>query len=267
MPLPDYTVTDQMGRRVSIPQVPQRIVSLVPSQSELLADLGLNDQLVGVTKFCIHPVNLRKEKDIIGGTKQVKIDAVLALKPDLVIGNKEENSKEDIESLEQHAPVWMSDIVTIQDSLEMILHIGDVTQTQERAQELTQIIRNELAHCKNTAGGHKAAYFIWKDPWMVAGANTFIDEIMTLSGWVNVFKESERYPEVLMSQLKEKKPDVIFLSSEPYPFKKVHVAALQEHMPNCQVKLVDGEMFSWYGSRMRFAGRYLANLAHECLQQ
>ena len=122
---------DQMHREVKIDSPPKRIVSLVPSQTELLYDLGLQDNIVGQTLFCIHPADKHKTKTIIGGTKKLKLELILALQPDLIIGNKEENEQQQIEYLMQNATVWMSDIYTLSDSLEMIKSIGEIVNKKD----------------------------------------------------------------------------------------------------------------------------------------
>jgi ABC-type Fe3+-hydroxamate transport system substrate-binding protein len=246
-------VTDQLNRTLSIPQVPMRIVSLVPSQTELLVDLGLGDKIVGVTKFCIHPFGFKKEKTIIGGTKNFNFEKIKALNPDLIIGNKEENYKEGIERLEQNYPVWMSDIFNLDNAIKMILSVGLITNSKEKAEEITTKItekRNTLLANKKTT--KKAIYLIWKNPYMAAGSNNYINEMMDLNGYSNTCntKEYSRYPELTEEQIKKLNPETILLSSEPFPFKQKHVEELNKLVPNACIKLVDGELYSWYGSRI-----------------
>jgi ABC-type Fe3+-hydroxamate transport system substrate-binding protein len=246
-------VTDQLNRTVSIPQVPERIVSLVPSQTELLVDLGLGDKIVGVTKFCIHPFGLKKEKTIIGGTKNFNFEKIKALNPDLIIGNKEENYKEGIEKLEQDYPVWMSDIFNLDNAIKMIQSLGLITNSKEKAEEITIEItekRNTLLAKKKTI--KKAIYLIWKNPYMAAGSNNYINEMMDLNGYSNICNTEEysRYPELTEEKLKELNPETILLSSEPFPFKQKHIEELNKSVPDACIKLVDGELYSWYGSRI-----------------
>lgn len=248
---------DQMQRTVEIHSTVSRIVSLVPSQTELLVDLGLRDKLVGITKFCVHPPELRKQVPLIGGTKNVKVKLVESLNPDLVIGNKEENNQADIEELEQHLPTWMSDIFNLEDALEMIGKIGEITGTKEKAAEIVSKIRANFSGLnKLKQEGKSVLYLIWKNPYLAAGSNTFIDSMLTLLGFRNAMKQ-DRYPEVELGELN---PDFIFLSSEPFPFKEKHVEELQNQFPNSQVVLVDGEYFSWYGSRLIEAPAYFEKL-------
>jgi ABC-type Fe3+-hydroxamate transport system substrate-binding protein len=245
------------------PSLPLKIVSLVPSQTELLCDLGLRDRLVGVTKFCVHPPGLKREKTIVGGTKNVKLEVVAALQPDLIIGNKEENDKSQIEALASQFPVWISDIYTLGDALEMIAQIGALTGTSEAAADLIGRIRSAFAQLEKKLAGlprQRAAYFIWRKPYMAVGADTFIHHMLHLAGFDNVFGHLSRYPEITPDMLAQAAPQVILLSSEPYPFKEKHLAELQAICPDAAIRLVDGEMFSWYGSRLLPTAEYLGGL-------
>lgn len=253
-------VTDQMGNLVTVPQNPKRIVSLVPSQTELLYDLGLGDQVVGITKFCVHPDSWFRSKKRIGGTKDVKIDKVVALKPDLIIGNKEENTKEDIEALEEIAPVWMSDIFDLSDALAMIQSIGDLCGVPGKGNELVRAIKQEFYTLNPLVNKSSTVlYLIWKKPYMGVAANTFIHNLLEEQlGFTNILRGQERYPEVTLSSYTE--VDYLFLSTEPFPFKETHVKDLQKQFPNTKIVLVDGEYFSWYGSRLEKAPAYFYKL-------
>lgn len=251
------TFVDQMGRNVVVPFPPKRIISLVPSQTELLHYFGLEDEVIGITKFCIYPDDWFRNKQRIGGTKQLKLDEILALKPDLIIGNKEENTKEDIDFLEQHVPVWMSDINTFEEAVEMIDLIGQLTDKQQIAKVLNTGITQEFKQLGNIGKGKSALYFIWDEPSFVVGKSTFIDSVLTKIGFVNACQK-ERYP--ALSDLEPINPDFIFLSSEPFPFKEEHFLKYQELFPASKILLVDGESFSWYGSRMLEAPRYFRKM-------
>lgn len=253
-------VYDQLQQPVNIPEQAQRIVSLVPSQTELLYDLGLDHEVVGITKFCVHPADWRKRKTSIGGTKQFDIEAIHKLKPDLIIGNKEENYKEGIETLMRDYPVWMSDIYKLDDAFTMIEQIGMLTHKQERAGQLVQEIQEQFSTLR-TFNGQQVLYLIWRKPWMAAGQNTFINNILSMSGLINCVA-GVRYPALTASAIAELNPDFVFLSSEPYPFKEKHTDELQRIFPNANIVLVDGEMFSWYGSRLLQFPAYLRSLIH-----
>lgn len=247
-----------MGRSVLVPERPQRIVSLVPSQTELLYDLGLDDRVVGITKFCVHPQQWRKTKTIVGGTKQYRFDVIDALKPDLIIGNREENERSGIEQLAASYPVWMSDIFTLSDAIQMIESVGSLTQKEFKSRAMCQAISKSFER----VGGKmkaRALYLIWRMPFMAAGKNTFIDEMLTVAGFENCVKEM-RYPELNNDDLRALDPEVVLLSSEPYPFAQKHIKEIETVLPRAEVKLVDGEMFSWYGSRLMKAVAYFEKL-------
>lgn len=248
---------DQLGDLIHLHDVPQRVVSIVPSQTELLFDLGLGDRVVGITKFCIHPDNWFRNKTRVGGTKTVNIDKVRELRPDLIIANKEENTKEDIEALREIAPVWISDIITLEDSLAMITSLGKLLNTESKAKEIIETIKSGFANLPQLNAS--VAYAIWKDPFMWAGEGTFIDDILGRLGLQNAIK-TERYPALDRETINA---DYIFLSSEPYPFKEEHVRDLQKLHPQSKVVIVDGEYFSWYGSRLQNAPKYFKQLLSE----
>ncbi len=255
------TFEDQLGRVISVAYPPNRIVSLVPSQTELLFDLGLGDKIVGITKFCIHPADKFKSTTKIGGTKKLNLQKIRELKPDLIIGNKEENEKNQVEELMSEFSVWMSDINVLHDAVGMIREIGNITDTQIKANLIAAKIYDgfeSLTSCFSPK--MRAAYFIWKDPFMIAGKNTFINDVLEKAGFHN-FSDLPRYPELSQSQIRELNPDVIFLSSEPYPFKDVHVSEMKAICTDAKVIVVDGEMFSWYGSRLLYTPAYLRTLA------
>jgi len=254
---------DQLNRTVLIQQPAKRIVSLVPSQTELLVDLGLEESIVGVTKFCVHPKHLRKEKVVVGGTKQVHFDNISALKPDIILCNKEENTKEMISELEHIAPVHISDIYTIKDSLELIEMYGDLFDKSERAQAIIDEITlksKTFKELNQEQAKLKVVYFIWKNPWMVAANQTFINEMLSVNNFENVYQGVNRYPEITLSELKKREPDVILLSSEPYPFNDSDIDEFKSIFPETKVKIVDGEAFSWYGSRLLKAFDYFEEL-------
>jgi len=251
--------TDQMGREISINFPPKQIISLVPSQTELLFDLGLDQEIIGLTKFCIHPIEKFAERTKVGGTKKLNIDLIKDLQPDLIIGNKEENTQSDIEELAAYFPVWMSDIFTLDDAMKTIAQIGDLVDRQPEAGYLNHLISAGFNDLKTLAlQNHidkKVAYLIWRKPYMAAGKNTFIDDVLLINGMTNVITQ-ERYPSVTLAELKTLNCELILLSSEPYPFGEKHIEEIREAIPNAKILLVDGEMFSWYGSRLVKAVQY-----------
>jgi len=250
--------TDQMGNQVVVSFPPKRIVSLVPSQTELLAYLGLAERVVGITKFCVHPAGWRTSKTVVGGTKKFNIELIGSLKPDLVIGNKEENYPEGISRLKKEFPVWMSDVITLDDAHNMIQGIGSVTGCESEAAALIQAIKHSFQLIRK-AESITVIYLIWKKPWMAAGRNTFIHAMLEAAGFQNAVAES-RYPQLSDDDLRQLNPEVILLASEPYPFSEKHIMELRHIVPRAKVLLVDGEIFSWYGSRLLKFPEYLSSL-------
>lgn len=255
--------SDQLNRKIEIPFPPKRIISLVPSQTELLYDLGLRDEVVGITKFCVHPEEWFRSKVRIGGTKKYDPEKIKQLQPDLIIGNKEENEQGQIEELMKHYNVWMSDIFTLKDALNMISSIGALVGKNEESIHLKLRIesafqnfnfRNPPSEIRNVS------YFIWRKPYMVAGNNTFINEMLRCCGFNNVFADHSRYPEITEQQLATANPELILLSSEPYPFKEKHLMEFKAICPDAKIITVDGEIFSWYGSRLLQAPAYFEKL-------
>lgn len=255
--------TDQLGNKVRINFPPKRIISLVPSQTELLFDLGLDAEIIGLTKFCIHPEKKIQTKEKVGGTKKLDLEKIIALKPDLIIGNKEENERSDIETLQQLFPVWMSDILTLDDAQVAIQQIGELVDREPEAAYLNHLINagfndlQTLATEKNI--DRKVMYVIWKKPYMVAGKQTYISDIMNRIGLRNVVVP-DRYPLMEPDAIANCGADLILLSSEPYPFKEKHKEEFKALCPAAEVLIVDGEMFSWYGSRLVKAVEYLFHL-------
>lgn len=260
------TSTDQMGNILELTSPPQRIVSLVPSQTELLFDLGLEQQVVGITKFCVHPSQWRKSKTIVGGTKKFDLEIIRSLRPDLVIGNKEENYKEGITALRRQYPIWMSDIASFEHALEMIEKVSTLTGKEGQGREIINRIKSGFsrrdAHGKDltTFPAARVLYLMWKKPWMGAAGKTFIHAMMEKAGIVNVLASQERYPKLSSEMIKELNPSVVLLSTEPYPFSEKHVPEIIEMLSDAQVLIVDGEMFSWYGSRLALAPAYFNSL-------
>ncbi len=239
-----------------------RIISLVPSQTELLVDLGLENYLVGITKFCIHPAHLKQHKTIVGGTKNVDFKKIATLNPDIIICNKEENTKELVEKLRTIAPVYISDIYTINDTLDMIVSFGVIFKVERVAQKLMEQIKLKHSDFQDFIKHYpsrKVAYFIWSKPWMVAGASNFINSLLKLNKFENCYVNNDRYPEITLTSLKDAAPDLVLLSSEPFPFKETHALQIKEHT-NAKIIFVDGELFSWYGSRLLASFDYFKKL-------
>lgn len=258
-------VTDQMGRKVRVPLRPSRIISLVPSQTELLFDLGLDDEIVGVTKFCVHPADRVAQKQTVGGTKQFRFDVIDQLRPELILGNKEENYPEGIARLAASYPVWLNDIYTLDDALAMIRQVGELVNKTAVATQLTEQIETKFAGLRPLKRPLRIGYFIWQKPFMAAGQHTFIHDMLARCGFENAFAAvgNGRYPELTPQQIRDANLDAILLSSEPFPFTEKHRQEVGEMFPGTAVHLVDGELFSWYGSRLLKAPDYFQQLIME----
>jgi ABC-type Fe3+-hydroxamate transport system substrate-binding protein len=266
---------------------PKRIISLVPSQTELLYELSLDEEVIGITKFCIHPNEWFRTKTRVGGTKTVNIDKVKSLSPDLILANKEENVKDQVEALGEIAPVYVSDIKNLEDSLDMIKHVGKLVDREQKSNEIAEQIHSDFKRLKSFVSSNaqlinqstyqlNTAYLIWKDPYMAAGGDTFINDMLERCGFKNVLKHINRYPEIIIdnstiqpinystSQLfTDSTIQLLLLSSEPYPFKQKHIDELQQQLAGTKILLVDGEMFSWYGSRLLHSVKYFERLLKE----
>lgn len=257
---------DQLGRKITLDSKPKRIVSTVPSQTELLLDLGLQDKLVGCTLFCIHPEEKVEGIAKVGGTKKLKLDKIRELQPDLIIANREENEEAQILELAKEFPVWISDIYDFESATDMIRILGNITGRSLQAEGLSLKIENRF-NGLIPGPSRNTLYLIWRKPWMGAGNDTFISHMMERCGFKNVLSKQDRYPEVNEDDLQRLKPDLVLLSSEPFPFKQKHIKEIQQLLPRAQIKLIDGQMFSWYGSRMLHAPEYFRKLIKETKEE
>ena len=249
---------DALQREIIVSWPPKRIISLVPSISETLAALKLEQELIAVTKFCERPVRLRKGRVIIGGTKDPKIEEILALKADLIIANKEENRREDVEALQEHFPVYVTDVINLDDAILMIEALGALTDRLGEAEQLSDKIRDAFRRIPEPEVLHKVLYFIWRRPWMVAGRDTFIADILRRGGLVSCL--DGRYPSKIIEDLEKSKPELLLFSSEPYPFNEGHLRALEGYFSDVPRRLVDGVPFSWYGPALLEAPALLREL-------
>lgn len=256
-----------MGFSIAVPSNINRIVCLVPSITELLCDLGLEDKIVGITKFCIHPETCYQSKVRVGGTKDFDIEAIRLLNPDIIIANKEENQKDLLIKLKKYFPVWISDVETVESAIEMVDMLGLVFKRTIESKDLIKKINFNFDKIEPIEKEIHVAYLIWKKPYMSINGKTYIHHMLEKCGFKNVFSSSpSRYPRISNELLQKSKPDIILLSSEPYPFKEKHFAELQEICPHSRIFLVNGEMFSWYGSRMLKAPVYFNKLTNKIMQ-
>lgn len=257
-------ISDQLNRELNILNTPKRIVSLVPSLTELLFDLGLEEQIVGLTKFCVHPYHLKQTKTIVGGTKKIKLDVIKDLKPDIILCNKEENTEEIVNSCNEISIVYVSNIFTLDDVFDLIKQYGLIFSCRTEASKISQKLKFKINDFKNFVNSYDSktvAYFIWRNPWMAAGNNTFINHLLELNKFDNIYKNKERYPEIQLKKIRlEGDPEIVFLSSEPYPFKEEHAFEVGRCTHHAKTVFVDGELFSWYGSRLLKSFDYFKKL-------
>lgn len=255
-------VVDQIGRSLNMVHRPKTIVSLVPSVTELLFDLDLGNRVSAITDYCIHPAKGVMPKIKIGGPKNVDISKILSLNSDLIIASKEENVKEQIETLINRCNVYVSDVKNINNAINLIVDIGALTGSIQKSEIINSQIEagfNDLK--KNIKIKSRVVYLIWDDPLMTISSDTFINDILRLGGFENVFAyKSSRYPKISKQEIHAQNPDFIFLSKEPYFFSNEHVSSFSNEFPDCKTLLVDGEMFSWYGSHLLKVPDYFKHL-------
>lgn len=249
------------GRGVAhtpLPHSPVRLVSLVPSTTETLFALGRGDDLVGYTRFCVHPQDKVTSEKWIGGTKNPKVDKIIALAPDMVLANREENRREDIEALEGAGiPVWVAEPRTVAEAIDDIRKVGIVVGRSDEGHHLAEDLQGIMSTDRNGTSPQTVAYLIWRDPYMVAGEETFITNMLAQGGFRNPFVG--RYPEVTLNDLHT--VDRIFLASEPFPFAEKHRDELIAlGIPAAKIQLVDGELLSWHGVRLREGLPYVRRL-------
>ena len=246
-----------------------RIVSLVPSITELLFDLGLGARVVGRTGFCIHPRDAVREVPKVGGTKDVKLDALHALKPTHVIVNVDENDYSTFEKIKAFAPhVIVTHPNAPEDNVALYQMLGQIFDVHVRAEELAAELQRELDTCRATAWPtERVLYLIWKNPWMAVASDTYIARSLSCVGWhvtipAGGWSGAARYPVIADIGAATQNVDRVLLSSEPFMFRQMHVAELRSQL-NVPVDLIDGEMTSWYGSRAIRGLAYLRNFRKE----
>ena len=251
MPDRPAPAVDALGRSVELAAPPRRVVSLVPSQTELLADLGLDAEVVGLTRFCVRPAGWKAAKTIVGGTKTVDVGRVRGLAPDLVVANKEENVREQVEAVAAFCPVYVTDVADVAGAVAMVRAVGAAVGRGGAADRIADEVAAGFAALAAPPRPVRALYLIWRDPWMTVGGDTIVSDVMGRGGLENVAADRDRYPALTDDEVRALAPDAVLLSSEPYPFATKHLAEVQALVPGARVVLVDGEAFSWYGSRLR----------------
>ncbi len=252
--------TDHLGRRVVFHHPPTRIVSLCPSLTETLFALGLDDRIVGRTVYCTRPSDKVQTVPTVGGTKDVDPQAVAGLSPDLIVAQKEENARAIVEDLSRSCPVYVVSVESYHDALRTIADLGDITGHREQASRLVANVKGRFADLASIQP-KRVAYLVWNEPYIAAGSKTYIDSLLAMCGLTNVCKSPRsRYPKLTPDDLEALAPEVVMLSSEPFPFDESHVDELRTLLRGAAVLLVDGELMSWYGPRMLDTPAYLARL-------
>ncbi|RHW35871.1 iron ABC transporter substrate-binding protein [Lysinibacillus yapensis] len=253
------TIVDHLSRTVKIPDQPKRIISICPAITETIFSLKAGNKLIGRTRYCTFPKGKVENIEVVGGTKEVNIEKIKQLEPDLILAEKEENTAEIVQQLEQIAPVFVSEVQSIQDGLRLIETLGQLTSSEEKAATMIQKIKDEFDALPHEQLG-RAAYAIWRKPYMVVGDTTYINDVLKRLGFQNAYNQAEeRYPAVSKEQLSAANLDFLFLASEPFPFSEKHLTEFQAFLPDTKILLVDGEMF-WYGAKMIEAAVYFKEL-------
>jgi ABC-type Fe3+-hydroxamate transport system substrate-binding protein len=263
-------LVDASGVALALPRPPRRIVSLIPSTTETLCELGLADALVGVTVYCSEPADVVRTKTRVGGEKDPDLAAIRALAPDLVIANVEENVREHVETLRAWGiPVWVTYPRTVAEGLAMIRDLGEVTGTQARAEamlaELQPLYEDVLARSA-ARPPVDVFYAIWRNPYMTVNRDTYISDLLRVCGGRNVFADrAERYPSLTLDEVASRRPQVIVLPDEPFRFRRVHLQDFAGYpdvpaVHDGRMHLVDGKRFSWHGPRVAQALRTIPAL-------
>ncbi|MGR6898221.1 ABC transporter substrate-binding protein [Rummeliibacillus sp. BSL5] len=260
------SIMDHIGRHIAVPDSPKRILSICPAITETLFSLGLDEMIVGRTKYCIFPKGKVENIPIVGGTKEVKIETIRNLQPDLILAEKEENTRDIVLALEEIAPVFVTEVQSTDDAYRLIKTLGALTNRKKQAHEL-------LTSCQNVFPTPtedqtlKAAYIIWRKPYMAVGGTTYINDVLRILGFENPFtNKKSRYPEVTNEELAEANLDILLLASEPFPFQEKHIAEFRKFLPKVKILLVDGEMF-WYGAKMLEASEYLKDVKRRAISE
>lgn len=253
------TVTDHLGRSVQVPKKPTRIISICPAITSTIFEFGAGETVVGRTEYCIFPKDKVEQVSIVGGTKQVDFERIRELNPDLIVAEKEENTKVIVNTLAKEFPVFVFEVQSIEQNERFIRDVGELVDKQEEAADMLEKVQTPFAKLPKLAG-KKAAYMIWQEPYMVVGHHTFINSVLAAMELKNPFiDQKSRYPIIQFDQLKAANLDYLLLASEPFHFTEEHRDAFQAQLPNTKVLNVDGEMF-WYGSQSVPGSHYMPTI-------
>lgn len=257
-------IVDHLQRNVHYHYPPQKIISLCPAITKTLYALKLDSQIIGRTKYCLYPQHKVNNAVIVGGTKNINLQLIQSLQPDLIIAEKEENTKEIVETLEKYFPVYVAEVQSIDGAYKMMKSVGDITGKKEESEMLISSIKAKFQTLPN-AQGKRVAYVIWKKPYMAVGNHTYIHSLLNKLGFINPFASLEgRYPIITEQQFQDANLDYVFLATEPFPFKETHLHEFLQMVPNSQPIIVNGEMF-WYGATMINIAQYFQTLFYQDL--
>ncbi|MFO8087640.1 MAG: helical backbone metal receptor [Bacteroidales bacterium] len=252
--------TDHSREEIHLPDYPQKIISLCPSITETLVKLGLTDRITGRTCYCYRPEQQVKDIPVIGGASDPDMDLIKQQHPDLIIAVKEENNRSHIEQLREHYAVYVFDINTYSDAIDMIIQLGELTGKQNEAVQMSDDIDKAFARIPQLEQPLVFLYLVWNDPLMAAGKRTYINSILTSHGFTNCLSQFvQRYVTLNIEVFKKLNFDIAFLPTEPYHFTEDDRQDILSFYPETDVRLVDGEAFSWYGFRMLDSASYLAD--------
>lgn len=243
-------VIDDRGMTLRLDRPPMRLVSLVPSTTETICDLGLRERLVGRTRFCIRPRDL-DDVPKVGGTKDVDVDAVLSLSPDLILANQEENVPDQVTALAEHVPVYVAATATVDGAVADLSRLATLLGA-DATPWLSRIDAARASLAPWQARRLRAITYIWREPWMACGGDTFVSSVLAEAGVDNVLADTSRYPTVSPETLKDLDPDLVVLPTEPFPFKASHADALADvsGLPRTRFVGMDGQVLTWHGTRL-----------------
>ena len=255
---------DDLGDRVELNVPAARIVSLVPSITETLFELGAGGQVAGVTDYCIHPAAAVAQILKVGGTKGFSLDRVVGLEPDLVIANKEENRKPEVEALRRECPVFVTDPRTVEQAMKTVLDLGMLTGRAVEASTMAADCESRLSgvYPATLARPFRTVCFVWRDPWMAVGSDTYVGDLLDTFGFKNIFaSEDGRYPQTSLEAVLDRGPEVIMLPDEPFEFGSGDVGEIEaffaERGAPVKIFAMDGTLLTWFGYRTALGVDYL----------
>ncbi|MFO8055328.1 MAG: helical backbone metal receptor [Bacteroidales bacterium] len=251
-------------KNTPVDEYPGKIVSLCPSITETLIKLGLKDRIAGRTDYCYRPEGETEEIPKVGGPKDIDPEKIDHIKPDLIIAIKEENNRQQIEQLQKAYMVFVFDITTYTGALDMIIRLGELTGKQQEAVTLSDQIDNAFARIPQLNTPRSFLYLVWKDPLMAAGKRTYINNLLTSHGFVNCLDTfAQRYVTLNFEVFKKLEFELAFLPGEPYKFTAEDKKDILAFFPQTDIRLIDGEVFTWYGYRMLHSAEYIKNMIEE----